>query len=76
MASFRIFFFWEGGGGGVGKQVRWANSEGGGGGASGGMLPQIILILISLKCQEMHFKLINEFLNYYTVASVPDRKLI
>ena len=46
---------------------------GGGEGASGGMLPQIILILILLKCQEMHFKLINEFLNYYTVASVPDR---
>ena len=48
------------------KRVRWASygEEGG----SGGMLPRIILILTPLKCREMHFKLINEFLNCYTVT--------
>ena len=58
----------RGGGGLKGKQVRRANYRGGGGGESGGMLSRIILILTPLKCREMHYKLINGFLNYYNVA--------
>ena len=67
LASFRVREG-RGGGGLKGRRVRWAKYGEGGGGGSGGMLPQIIWILTPHKCREMHFKLINEFLNYYTVT--------
>ena len=65
--AFTLYILNGGGGGGgagglKGKRVRWANY--GGRGGSGDVLPRIILILTPVKCREMHFKLINEFLNY------------
>ena len=59
----------RGGGGKLERQTsKMGQLRGGGGWGSRGMLPWIILILTPLKCREMHFELINEFLNYYTVT--------